>query len=82
MRKVISIYTHYVPVEWGIRDNGKEIVAFAHFVRYNGTYELYGDDADIYREFEEAGFTLSKPVETYKEGYDWIKEKVDNTIGG
>ena len=81
MRKVKSIYAHYVPVEWGIKDNGKEIIAFARFARYNATYEFYGDDADTYRNFEEEGFTLSRPVASYKEGYEWLSQEVDNTLG-
>ena len=81
MRRVISKRLNYIPVEWGVRSTGGEIVAFARFRRMDNDYSMYGDDADVYEEFEREGFTLTKKAGDYAEAYDWIKNNVENTIG-
>lgn len=81
MRKVISKIINYIPVEWGIKDDGK-IVAFVRFARVDNDYSMYGDDADVYEEFEREGFTITKTTNNYAEAYKWLRDNADSSIGG
>jgi len=77
-RKVRTITAKYIPVEWGVKVQGEDIIAWAHLSRTNpeDTYTFYGDDADCYKAFEEDGFTLSAKVKDFNEADKWIKENV------
>ena len=77
-RKIRTATTHYTPIEWGTKVEGEKIKAWAHFVRTDigALYSFYGDDADVYREFEEAGFTKSAEVKDFKEADRWLKREV------
>lgn len=81
MRKVISKIINYIPVEWGIKDDGK-IVAFVRFTRVDNDYSMYGNDADAYEEFEREGFTITKTTNNYAEAYKWLRDNADSSIGG
>jgi hypothetical protein len=81
MRKVISKIINYIPVEWGIKDDGK-ITAFVRFTRVDNDYSMYGDDADVYEEFEREGFTITKTTNNYAEAYKWLRDNADSSIGG
>lgn len=81
MRKVISKRLNYIPEEWGILDREGKIIAFVKFAPMNNDYSNYGDDADVYEEFERDGFTLSKEVKNYAEGYKWLKDNAEDSIG-
>ena len=65
-------------MEWGVKVQGEKIVAWAHLVRVDDSpvYTFYGDDADVYEEFERDGFTLSKEVASFAEADEWIKKEV------
>lgn len=77
-RKVRTITANYIPVEWGVKVQGEDIIAWARLTRTNPehTYTFYGDDADCYKAFEEDGFTISAKVNDFKEADKWIKENV------
>jgi hypothetical protein len=77
-RKLRTITATYVPVEWGIKVQGEDIIAWARLSRTNpkDNYLFYGDDADCYEAFEEDGFTISAKVKDFKEADKWIKEEV------
>lgn len=77
-RKVRTITAKYIPVEWGVKVQGEDIIAWAHLSRTNpeDTYTFYGDDADCYEDFEKDGFTISAKVNDFKEADNWIKENV------
>lgn len=81
MRKMISKIINYIPVEWGVKDDGK-IVAFVRFVALDNDYSAYGDDADVYEEFEREGFTLSKECAGYPEAYEWLRKNAEDSIRG
>lgn len=81
MRKMITKRINYIPVEWGIKDDGK-IVAFVRFVALDNDYSTYGDDADVYEEFEREGFTLTKVAKDYAKAYKWLKDNAEDSIGG
>lgn len=82
MRKIITTQAHYTPVTWGIMDREGEITAYIKFVRTDAdtSYIVYGDDADVYKEFEEDGFTKTKTVSSYAEGYRWLKENAEDSL--
>ena len=82
MRKMISKRLNYIPVEWGVKDEGGKITAFVRFTRMDNDYSMYGDDADVYEEFEREGFTLTKTANDYTEAYKWLKENAEDSIGG
>lgn len=77
-RKVRSITPHYIPVEWGTKVCKGKIIAFAHIIRADkeGIYDFYGDDADMYKLFEQDGFTITKEVKDFEDAHKWIKEEV------
>lgn len=77
-RKVRTITANYIPVEWGVKVQGEDIIAWARLSRTNpkDNYLFYGDDADCYEAFEEDGFTISAKVNDFKEADKWIKENV------
>lgn len=82
MRKMISKIINYIPVEWGVKDEGDKIIAFVRFTRMDNDYSMYGNDADVYEEFEREGFTLTKTVDNYAEAYKWLKGNAEDSIGG
>ena len=63
-----------------INRDGK-IVAFVRFTSITDDYSTYGDDADVYEEFEKEGFTLTKEVNSYAGGYKWLRENAEDSIG-
>lgn len=77
-RKVRTITAKYIPVEWGVKVQGEDVIAWARLSRTNpeGNYTFYGDDADCYEAFEKDGFTISVKVNDFKEADNWIKENV------
>lgn len=77
-RKVRRTTANYIPVEWGVKVQGEDIIAWAHLSRTNpeDTYTFYGDDADCYEDFEKDGFTISAKVNDFREADKWIKENV------
>ena len=77
-RRVRTITAKYIPLEWGVKVQGDDIIAWARLSRTNpkDTYTFYGDDADCYEAFEEDGFTLSAKVKDFNEADKWIKENV------
>ena len=77
-RIVREISAHYIPTEWGVKVEGKKIIAWARLVRTDDSpaYAFYGDDADCYEEFEQDGFTISKEVNEFAEADAWIKKEV------
>ncbi len=77
-RKLRTITATYVPVEWGIKVQGEDIIAWARLSRTNpkDNYLFYGDDADCYEAFEEDGFIISAKVKDFKEADKWIEEEV------
>ncbi len=81
MRKMISKRLNYIPVEWGVKDDGK-IVAFVRFVALDNDYSTYGDDADVYEEFEREGFTITKTADDYADAYKWLRDNAEDSIGG
>lgn len=82
MRKMISKRLNYIPVEWGIKEEASKIIAFVRFTRMDNDYSMYGDDADVYEEFEREGFTLTKTANDYTEAYKWLKDNAEDSIGG
>ena len=82
MRKMISKTITYIPVEWGVKDETDKTIAFVRFIRIDNDYSMYGDDADVYEEFEREGFTITKSVENYAEAYKWLKDNAEDSIGG
>lgn len=81
MRKMIAKMLKYIPEEWGMINRDGKIVAFVRFTSINNDYSTYGDDADAYEEFEKDGFTLTKEVNNYTDGYKWLKENAEDSIG-
>ena len=77
-RKVRRTTANYIPVEWGVKVQGENIMAWARLVRTEDSpvYAFYGDDADCYEDFEKDGFTISAKVNDFKEADKWIKENV------
>lgn len=77
-RKSLSITSYYFPVEWGVKMQGSKIIAWALYRRSDSevNYVFYGDDADAYQAFEEAGFTKSCEVSSFEEADEWIKNNV------
>lgn len=77
-RKVRTITAKYIPVDWGVKVQGEDIIAWAHLSRTNpeDNYTFYGDDADCYEAFEKDGFTISAKVNDFKEADKWIKKEV------
>lgn len=87
MRKTITINTHYIPLEWGIRDEASKVGGLTAFVRYvrsddPSEYYKYGDDADTYKAFEEEGFIKTKTFTNYADCYKWLKENAEDSIRG
>lgn len=82
MRKMISKRLSYIPVEWGVKDEEGKITAFVRFTRMDNDFSMYGDDADVYEEFEREGFTLTKVAKDYAEAYKWLKGNAEDSIGG
>lgn len=82
MRRIISKTISYIPVEWGVKDEEGKITAFVRFARMDNDYSMYGNDADVYEEFEREGFTLTKITKDYAEAYKWLKENAEDSIGG
>lgn len=82
MRKMISKRLSYIPVEWGVKDEEGKITAFVRFTRLDNDYSMYGDDADVYEQFEQEGFTLSKECAGYPEAYEWLRKNAEDSIGG
>ena len=82
MRKMISKRLNYIPVEWGVKDEDGKIIAFVRFTRMDNDYSMYGDDADVYEEFEREGFTLTKTAYDYAEAYKWLRDNAEDSIGG
>lgn len=82
MRKMISKRLSYIPVECGVKDEEGKITAFVRFTRMDNDYSMYGDDADVYEEFEREGFTLTKVTKDYAEAYKWLKDNAEDSIGG
>lgn len=82
MRKMISKRLNYIPVEWGVKDEEGKITAFVRFTRMGNDYSMYGDDADVYEEFEREGFTLSKECSGYAEAYKWLNKNAEDSIRG
>lgn len=82
MRRIISKRLSYIPVEWGVKDEDSKITAFARFTRMDNDYSMYGDDADVYEEFEREGFVLTKTTNDYAEAYKWLKDNAEDSIGG
>ena len=82
MRKMISKRINYIPAEWGVKDEEGKITAFIRFTRMDNDYSMYGDDADVYEEFEREGFTLTKTAKDYAEAYKWLKDNAEDSIGG
>lgn len=81
MRKMISKMINYAPVEWGVKDEEGDITAFVRFTRLDNDYSMYGDDADVYEEFEQEGFTLTKTAKDYAEAYKWLNDTAEDSIG-
>lgn len=81
MRRIISKRLSYIPVEWGVKDEEGKITAFVRFTRMDNDYSMYGDDADVYEEFEREGFTLTKTTKDYAEAYKWLKANAEDSIG-
>jgi hypothetical protein len=79
---MISKRLSYIPVEWGVKDEEGKITAFVRFTRMDNDYSMYGDDADVYEEFEREGFTLTKTTKSYAEAYKWLKYNAEGSIGG
>lgn len=82
-RKSLSITAYYLPTEWGVKMQGDKIIAWALYRRSDGeiSYCFYGDDADAYQAFEEAGFTKSCEVASFEEANNWLEQNVMMTIG-
>lgn len=77
-RKSLSITAYYFPTEWGVKMQGSKIIAWALYRRSDSeiNYCFYGDDADAYQAFEEAGFTKSCEVSSFEEANKWLEENV------
>lgn len=77
-RQVLRITAYYIPTDWGIKMGGKNIIVWALYRRSDSdvNYQFYGDDADAYQSFEEAGFTKSCEVSNFEEANKWIEENV------
>ena len=77
-RKSLSITAYYFPTEWGVKMQGSKIIAWALYRRSDSeiNYRFYGDDADAYQAFEEAGFTKSCEVSSFEEANKWLEENV------
>lgn len=77
-RKVRTTTAKYIPVEWGVKVQGEDIIAWARLSRTDESpaYAFYGDDADCYEAFEKDGFTISVKVNDFREADEWIKENV------
>lgn len=81
MRQVITIPTHYMPIQWGVKMVGNGMLVWALYKRTDSeeAYNLaYGDDADTYRAFEEEGFTRTKKVADRAEAEQWLNINVYN----
>lgn len=73
-----TIKASYRPSEWGVKMVGTEIIAFVHYIRLgeDNHYDFYGDDADVYMEFERDGFTKTKEVKSLEQANNWIKQEL------
>lgn len=82
-RKSLSITAYYFPTEWGVKMQGSKIIAWALYRRSDSeiNYAFYGDDADAYQAFEEAGFTKSCEVASFEEANKWLEQNVMMTMG-
>lgn len=79
MRQVITVTSHYIPTEWGIKIVGEDMIVWALYRRTDSeeAYKLvYGDDADTYQAFEEEGFRRSKKVADRAEAQEWLNNNV------
>lgn len=81
MRKTINRNTTYLPIEWGVKDNGK-IIAYVRYASIENDYSVFGDDADVYEEFEREGFTKTKECSGYPEAYEWLRNNAEDSIRG
>ena len=77
-RKSLSITAYYFPTECGVKMQDGKIIAWALYRRSDGdiNYHFYGDDADAYQAFEEAGFIKSCEVSSFEEANNWIEKNV------
>lgn len=81
MRKVITKTLNYIASSWGIMDEGGKIIAYVNYLpKETNDYSTYGDDADVYEEFEADGFVKTKEVKSYAEAYAWLKENAEDEI--
>ena len=80
MRKIRTITAHYIPVEWGVKVGEKDLRAWVRMIRTEGEkeYTFYGDDADVYREFEHEGFTISKTFGNITDAHKWLNQEIGN----
>ena len=83
MRKTITIHTHYIATDWGVREIPEGgLMAFVRFVRSDSPeeYSRYGNDADAYEEFEKEGFIKTRSFTSYEACYEWLKENAEDSI--